>query len=255
MPQNIDSPYRPAGGCLSPDISRLLAGVFALGLLTAGPALAEEFQDLGQIVEAVSEFAVEAGAGRATLTGGGYRVEVGALDGRLRLAACDTKLAVYAPPGSRTLGNTTVGVRCEGTRPWSLYVPVTIKMYGEAVVAARPLAGASLLTLQDVRLAQVELSAGAAGALTDPQQVVGKILRRPLLSDAVVTLDSLEEPRLVRRDDQVMLVAAGSGIEVRMQGRALADGVAGETIKVRNLGSKRVIEGIVEAPGLIRVRM
>lgn len=234
---------------------RLLKVILVAGLLSGGGVQANEFQDLDRIAEAVSGFAVEAGASRSTQTGDVYKVEIGALDARLRLAACDKELAVYAPPGTRPVGNTTVGVRCNGTRPWSLYVPVTIKLFGEAVVAARPLTGATVLTAQDIRLAQVELSAGAAGAMTDLQQVVGKVLRRPLLADAVVTADSLEEPRLVRRDEQVVLIAEGTGLEVRMQGRALADGVAGELIKVRNLGTKRVIEGIVMAPGLIRVRM
>lgn len=236
-------------------VRRLLGVVFSVGLLISGGVLADEFQDLDRIVEAVSGFAVEAGASRSARTGDVYKVEVGALDTRLRLAACDKELTVYAPPGTRPMGNITVGVRCNGARPWSLYVPVTIRLFGEAVVAARPLMGTTVLTAQDVRLAQVELSAGAAGALTDLQQVVGKVLRRPLLADAVVTVDSAEEPRLVRRNEQVVLVAEGAGLEVRMQGKALADGVAGDLIKVRNLGTKRVIEGIVMAPGLIRVRM
>ncbi len=255
MPQAVGSQHLSVRAGANKGVNRLLTGALAVWLLGCGSALADEFQELGQIIDAVSEFAVEAGADRSARAGGTYRVEVGALDSRLRLTACDTKLTAYAPPGARTLGNTTVGVRCNGPQPWSLYVPVTIKMYGEAVVAARPLAMASVLSLQDVRLAQVELGASAAGVLIDPQQVVGKVLRRPLMGDAVVTLDSLEEPRLVRRDEQVMLVAEGSGIEVRMQGRALTDGVAGELIRVRNLGSKRVIEGTVVAPGLIRVRM
>ncbi|MDP1707792.1 MAG: flagellar basal body P-ring formation chaperone FlgA [Gammaproteobacteria bacterium] len=255
LPQAVESWHRPVRAGASGGGNCLLTGVLAVWLLGCSSALADAFQDLDQIIDAVSEFAVEAGADRSARAGGTYRVEVGALDSRLRLAACGTKLTVYAPPGTRSLGNTTVGVRCKGPRPWSLYVPVAIKLYGEAVVAARPLAMASVLKLQDVRMAQVELSAGAAGVLTDPQQVVGKVLRRPLPGDMVVTLDSLEEPRLVRRDEQVILVAEGSGMEVRMQGRALTDGVAGELIKVRNLGSKRVIEGTVVAPGLIRVHM
>lgn len=255
MKKDVDSPCTTDAVRSRHGSYRLVrAAVIAWGL-GCGPALADEFQDLAHVIEVVSEFALQAGSSRSAQTGGVFKVEVGALDARLHLAPCDAKLTTFMPPGARTLGNTTVGVQCSGTRPWSLYVPVSIKMFGEAVVAVRPLAGGTALTPQDVHMAQVELGTASAGALTDPQQVAGKVLRRPLLADAVVTADSLEEPRMVRRDERVTLVAEGSGIEVRMMGQALADGVLGELIKVRNLGSKRVVEGTVLSAGLIRVRM
>jgi flagella basal body P-ring formation protein FlgA len=40
-----------------------------------------------------------------------------------------------------------------------------------------------------------------------------------------------------------------------MSGKALADGVAGQRVQVRNLSSRRVVEGTVVAPGLIRVSL
>ena len=57
----------------------------------------------------------------------------------------------------------------------------------------------------------------------------------------------------VRRGQPVALVAGGAGFEVRMAGRALADAAAGETVRVENLSSRRVLSGVVAAPGEVRV--
>lgn len=249
MKQDTDSQY--------PDTParRDMAWAALLFWLGGGLAVAGEFQPLDSIVETAREFVMQGGAGRVVPAASAHNIDVGPLDGRLHLARCDTELTAFAPLGARSVGNTTVGVRCNGARPWSLYVPVTIRVFGDAVVAVRPLAVGMVLTAQDVRVTQVELGNAYASALTDPQRAVGKVLRRPLLTDAVVTVDSLDEPRLVRRDEQVTLLAEGAGIEVRMTGQALADGTSGELIQVRNLVSKRVVEGIVVSAGLVRVRM
>jgi flagella basal body P-ring formation protein FlgA len=51
----------------------------------------------------------------------------------------------------------------------------------------------------------------------------------------------------------VALVAGGGGFEVRMAGRALADAGTGEVVRVENLSSRRVLSGVVAAPGEVRV--
>ena len=63
-------------------------------------------------------------------SGHGLRLSVkaGHLDSRLRLAACDAPLEAFQPDGGRTLGSTTVGVQCAGSKPWTLYVPVKVSL-------------------------------------------------------------------------------------------------------------------------------
>ena len=61
----------------------------------------------------------------------------GALDSRLRLARCEQPLNAFAAPGGKLSGKITVGVRCDGPKPWSLYVPVQVSIPGKAAVAVR----------------------------------------------------------------------------------------------------------------------
>jgi flagella basal body P-ring formation protein FlgA len=58
---------------------------------------------------------------------------------------------------------------------------------------------------------------------------------------------------IVRRGQEVTLLSAADTVEVRASGRAMSDGAAGSRIQVQNLGSQRVVEGVVESADLVRV--
>jgi flagella basal body P-ring formation protein FlgA len=58
---------------------------------------------------------------------------------------------------------------------------------------------------------------------------------------------------VVRRGQQVTLVAANGGIEIRAQGLVLADAGAADRVRVQNVSSLKVIEGVVENENVVRV--
>ena len=61
----------------------------------------------------------------------------GSLDSRLKLAACDQPLATYDSPNGLNGGRGVVGVRCNGSKPWKIYVPVRIALMESVVVSRR----------------------------------------------------------------------------------------------------------------------
>jgi flagella basal body P-ring formation protein FlgA len=48
-------------------------------------------------------------------------------------------------------------------------------------------------------------------------------------------------------------MSATGGIEVRAPGRALADASASQRVRVQNLASLKVIEGVAESDAVVRV--
>ena len=110
------------------------------------PALAQATDgsldaDTLQRIQALGE---QAGAGLAP---GAMRVEIepGRLDPRLRLAPCE-RIEPYLPPGARAWGRSRVGLRCvQGPTPWNVYLPVTVKVFAPAWVAASALPAGSEL--------------------------------------------------------------------------------------------------------------
>ncbi len=224
----------------------------AVMLITTGPAASETIQDHRAIQATAESFIAD-----VILSSHGAEpvVKAGSLDSRLRLKQCDSPLEAFQPAGSRALGNTTVGVRCTGNITWTLYVPVSTSLFGDVVVAARPLPRASLLAKQDLKLARRDLARLHSGYYSHIEQVVGLQTGRNIAMDTAISSLLVKEPLAVKRGQRVNLTAGAGGIEVRMTGEAMSDGTAGERIKVRNLSSKRVVDGIVKSATTIQVAM
>lgn len=184
-----------------------------------------------------------------------HEIEVDHLDPRLRVKHCSRVMEPFLPPGSNLYNTTTVGVRCRGVSPWTLYVPAKVKVLERVIVTTRPLPPGHRVTADDITAADRDLTTLSTGYTNDPRDVIGKLIRRPILANRVVTPDMLARSRLINRGDQVLIVARMRGLEVRMLGRALTDGAKGDDIKVENLSSRQIVVGTVAAPGTVKVHL
>lgn len=183
-------------------------------------------------------------------------VSAGPLDDRLRLRACDESLEAFMAPGTRTSGNTTVGVRCQGPVSWTLYVPVQIEVYGEVLVLSEPLPRGTLLQPAQLRLERHDVGRLVSGGyLADPEAARGMVLRRALQAGTVLTPQMVEPPRLVERGQRVLLLADTGSVAVRVEAEAMGDGALGERVRVRNLSSQKIVEGQVVSHGVVGVSM
>ncbi len=199
--------------------------------------------------------AAAAEAARAQWGADGARVDAVAdeLDPRVRLADCGGPLAVKLPFAKQRSTRITAEVRCPGPREWKIYVPVRLAVYRPVVVAARALPRDSLLTADDISLAERDLGRLDYGYLGRPEDAVGQRLRRPLAAGEPVTPGNLETPPLVRRGQRVTLEARSSGLTVRMAGMALGEGIRGQVIGVKNLSSGRAVQAIVRSAQSVEV--
>ena len=228
--------------------ARIAAALVLASLAGASAAAprAERHQALEDIRLAVADFLM-------THHGPGehLRVEAGKLDRRLRLARCERPLVARWAAGSAHVGRVTVEVRCEGARPWRLYVPSKVSVMHPVVVAARPLARGQRLGPGDLRVERRDLAVVGEDAVRDPARIRGYVLTRPLGTGRVLETRLLEAPRLVDRGQRVRLVAEGAGIHISMTGVAMEAGALGETVRVRNPASRRVVDAVVTGPGKV----
>jgi flagellar basal body P-ring formation protein FlgA len=240
--------YRYTEMCQRIDVRGLLLGiVFCLTLLADAQAAAIE--KLENIRAAARAFATQEIGGADD----NIEIKVGRLDPRLRLAACGEPLTTYFSPGSRTIGHTTVGVRCGGPKAWSLFVPLTIDRQVTVAVAVDQFPRGHIIGAADVNYELRSVAKLNGGQFAASDQLIGKITTRPITRGSAYTRNMVKAPRIVRRGERVVLALQTGGVAVRVSGTALRDGTLGERIPVRNLSSKRVIEGIVHEPGLILV--
>lgn len=184
--------------------------------------------------------------------GDDIRIEVRPLDPRLRLAACSGPLQIL-PSNRPPLGAVTLGVRCSDVEAWTLYVSARVSAFIPVLVATRPLARGAQLSVEDLAVTRVDIATLPQGYLPATTELVGKVVRQPVAAGLPLRPGQIEEPRLIRRGEQITLRAARDGFEVSVAGLALADGRVGDRISVRNSASGRVVEGKVVAEGTVDV--
>lgn len=209
-----------------------------------------------QDIDAIRKAAVSFVAAEIPPTPGTTRtVQVDNLDPRLRLDACPEDLETFLPPGVRGRTNRTVGIRCRGPKPWTVYVTVRISYRGQVLVAARGLPRGTVIQASDLVVQERNLQGGPLDYLTQSQQAVGMRTTRPLRPGTLIDQDSLEAVPVVARGQRVWLVAQSSNLQVRTVGTALQDGTVGAMIRVENTSSGKIVEGVVTRQGVIRISL
>jgi flagellar basal body P-ring formation protein FlgA len=184
---------------------------------------------------------------------GSVQVTVGALDSRLRLAACATPLKVALPSGATFRARMTLAVSCPAATSWTVYVPVSVETQTSVLVLRHAAGRGMRLTAQDVEVQTRMVSGSADDYLTDIAELSGRTLKRPLGAGAAVTADAMTADSLIKRGQQVTLLAAAGGMEVRARGVAMSDAPAAGRVKAQNLSSGRIVEGVVETADVIRI--
>ncbi len=80
------------------------------------------------------------------------------------------------------------------------------------------------------------------GYFTDINNLVGLVCKRNIAADSPISPVNIEQEKLVHKGEQVSITVKSQNLTVSMDGIALDEGVFGETIKVKNSSSKKVIE-------------
>jgi flagella basal body P-ring formation protein FlgA len=173
-------------------------------------------------------------------------------DPRLRLAACSAALRGSVAPGTRSATQLAIEVSC--TRPaWRHYVQVRIVAEEPVVVAARPIPRGQPIAAEDLEVVPRALQGLAAGYFRSPDEVVGRVAQRAIGAGAVVAPGAARRPTLVRRGQQVTLLARAASVQVRVEAVALADGGLSERVRVRNAATGRQVEGVVRSADTVEV--
>ena len=218
-------------------------------LLPAAQALAAPLQSHRAIHQAVTDFVRM----QTQSLPGQVDIKVDHIDSRLRLRACPA-VEAFIPPGGHLFGNSIVGVRCpqpNGSYSWSLYVPVHITVTTTLLVTNRPLSQGTIITANDFSSQSGTLTLPTI--ITDPAQIVGKVLRYSIGPGQVIRQDMLRAPYAIKRGQNVPIVVEGAGFNVHSEGKALNDAAAGDNVQVRTASGK-VVSGTAQDSGEVLVR-
>jgi len=183
----------------------------------------------------------------------GIIVSAGELDSRLRLTQCAEPLRATQVSGSRMQARMPIGVSCRRGAEWTIYVPVVVESEIPVLVLRTPVVRGARIDEGDVAVETRRVSGFPVGYVADTRALERHTAARPLPAGTVLTVDALTADFIVHSGEQVTLLASAGGIEVHAAGKALADGHEGSRIRVQNLNSLKIVEGVVDSDRVIRV--
>jgi flagella basal body P-ring formation protein FlgA len=117
----------------------------------------------------------------------------------------------------------------------------------QALIYARNIAAGDILGADDLEWSSDAIA--PPDGVADPEAAIGKSARHALREGATVAARDLVLPKVIKRDDLIAVVFEDEGISLTLQGKAMADASAGDTLPVMNIQSKKVLEAVCVAPG------
>ena len=235
---------RVASDALARRLLRLLrwTGLVLLGVLgVAAPAGASDAAATldASLLDSVRTLALGKAAEASSAR---VEVSIGQLDPRLRLAPCRS-IEPYLPPGVRLWGKARIGLRCkDGPTPWNVYLPITVKVFGRALVLPAGAAAGTVLAETDLAEAEVDLAEEFTAALVDPKLAVGRTLAQGVKPGQTLRQTHLKSRQWFVAGETVRVVASGAGFALESEAQALSNGIEGQPARVRT-ESGRVLTG------------
>lgn len=228
----------------------MFIALLTLSMYSGSVYSVSEVQSHQDIIARATQFAADTHAGAEKV-----EISIPPLDQRLVLPHCTEELEVFRPRGSTLQGLTTIGVRCANQKPWTIRIRAEIKVFDYIAVLATSVRRGDEITPDNVMLELTDRSTLRGDSISDYDSLIGYRFKRRYPAFRPLNRTMLDMPRLIQKGQKVAIVTENSSIRVRMKGVALTDGAKGNLIQVRNLSSGRVIEGIVDAQGVVKVQL
>jgi flagella basal body P-ring formation protein FlgA len=169
------------------------------------------------------------------------------------LAAC-AMLEPFMPSGARLWGRMTVGVRCAGERPWTLYLQARISLRATYYLAARAMSPGEVLTAADLVARDGDLTGLPQAIVTDPSQAVGSVTLTRVAGGMPLRRDMLKSPSAVSIGQTVRVVAAGAGFAISAEGSAMNNASPGQQVRVKTANGQ-IISGVVKDGSTVEIQL
>ncbi len=238
---------------IPPKFRRGTSSRCALAALILAPLLAGAEISNPQDIAALSALAKSEAALQFPKLTERQRFLVGPIEPHLQFEKCSRPISPVLASPQHMKDRVTIELRCQDPKPWHLYVPVRIVGTSPVAVAAHAIVAGTVIKATDLKVEEHDISELPLGFLDDPAIAVGLTASRPIAGGAYITNQLLAAAKVVERGQSVTLLADAGGISVRMAGRALSDGLMNQRVKVQNLSSGKIVEGIARSAQVVEI--
>ncbi|MEW9797609.1 flagellar basal body P-ring formation chaperone FlgA [Alteromonas sp. CYL-A6] len=164
-------------------------------------------------------------------------IDVIGVDERIQVPECPQGFDYHADAESLSQPYISVRVSCRQS-DWYLFSSAQVTRTRQIVVTAGMLSPGTVLTSENLRLADIDVRRLRHTAYTDIRQLLGARMKRRIRDGSPVQANML---CFVCKGDRITITANMAGMEVKTAGIAQQDGVVGDTIEVVNASSKKSV--------------
>ena len=163
--------------------------------------------------------------------------------------SCDelqiTRSQSHTPPAGRV----SISVSCPSPA-WRFRASAKVSVWINLVAAKHTLNRGKVLNKQDLEYKSVDLGKHRHQGETGIDQLVGLTVKREIDKGTVISTRYLEKQYLINKNEHISLQINTATFSANVKAIALEDGQLGEVINVKNLSSKKVVQGRVIAQGV-----
>jgi len=129
----------------------------------------------------------------------------------------------------------------------------TVYEMAQIPVPRRLISAGDIISADDLEWQPVHLTRLSGNSLTDAEQLVGRMAKRPLKAGQILRQSDVAVSPIIHKNDLIRLVVKTGQMTLSVQGKALQDAALGQTIRVINVNSNRQLSGTVVDAGTVAV--
>lgn len=137
---------------------------------------------------------------------------------------------------------------------WKQNLSIQLVIQKDIVALKRPVSAGQLLSAQDLTLIRYDIGSLSKDYFVNVAALVGKQIRRSFKSGSILSSDMIDQPMLVNRNDIVVIRLQRGPVSIELKGIAQENGRLGETIKVRNMQSEKLLRAKVTDKNTVEVK-
>lgn len=164
-------------------------------------------------------------------------VAVSPIDKRIKIPACTGGYHLHAEEESLSQPYISVRASCPDTN-WYLFASTRVTRTRSIVVTSGILSPGTVLSAQNLTLAEVDVKRLRHTAYTSMDTLIGARIKQRVREGQPVQANML---CFVCKGDRVTIKAQMTGMQVKTSGIASQDGVIGDAIQVMNTNSRKTI--------------
>jgi flagella basal body P-ring formation protein FlgA len=120
-------------------------------------------------------------------------------------------------------------------------------------VLKRQVVSGEVITADDIDFIKQPEKHLRKNTITDTKELIGKSPKRIISANRAVRMEEIASPAILTKGMHITMIYRSRNLEIKTLGEALDNGAKGDVIRVRNIASKSVVDGVVESGDRVRV--